>query len=243
MAKDNGWIKLYRSTLENPIVCKDTEFFAIWCYLLLNATHQETPTIFNGIKTILKPGQLIIGRKAISNHFGGKSTLSESKVQRVLKTLEIEHQIEQQTSNKNRLITVLNWELYQDVEQQTEQRVNNKRTTTEQRVNTHKNVKNERMKEEVLKRSAETTRPTLQMLIDFCKEKNYVMDPQQFFNYEEAKGWKVGNQPMKDWKAACNNWELREKKFIEERKKNGYTKLDKPDVTVDWLKDYQEQQS
>lgn len=93
-----------------------------------------------------------------------------------------------------------------------------------------------------IKKSETFSRPTLQMIIDFCKEKNYVMDPQQFFNYEEAKGWKVGNQPMKDWKAACNNWELREKKFMEERKKNGYTKLDKPDVTVDWLKDYQEQQ-
>ena len=30
---DNGWVKLYRSVLKNPIVCKDTEHFAIWSYL------------------------------------------------------------------------------------------------------------------------------------------------------------------------------------------------------------------
>ena len=239
MAKDNGWIKLYRSTLENPIVCKDTEFFAIWCYLLLNATHQETPTIFNGIKTILKPGQLIIGRKAISNHFGGKSTLSESKVQRVLKTLEIEHQIEQQTSNKNRLITVLNWELYQDVEQQ-----------TEQRVNTNKNVKNERIKEEILKRSVETTHPTLQDIIDFISKKRvlvdgtqvpFVTDPEVYFNKRASVGWITnGNLEIQDWRADLIAWEIREQEYKAEReiKKSGNGKIDKPEVKIDWLDQY-----
>jgi hypothetical protein len=55
--------------------------------------------------------------------------------------------IEQQTTNKNRLITVLNWGSYQISEQVIEQQVNNNRTTSEQQVNTSKELKNLRTKE------------------------------------------------------------------------------------------------
>jgi hypothetical protein len=134
----NGYIKIYRKILDNPIVCKDSDYFAVWMYLLLNATHKEYDTIFKGKRITLKKGQLIVGRISLSNQF----STSESKVQRILKTFENEQQIEQQTCNKNRLITITNWELYQDIEQQNEQQVNNKRTTSEQQVNTNKNDKN-----------------------------------------------------------------------------------------------------
>lgn len=135
-----GYIKLYRQILDNPIVCKDGECFAIWCYLLLNATHTEYDTIFKGKRITLIPGQLITGRKSIAQ----KLKVDESKVQRFLKLLEIEQQIEQQKSNKNRLITIINWNKYQENEQQIEQQVNNKRTTSEQQVNTNNNDKNEK---------------------------------------------------------------------------------------------------
>lgn len=134
----DGWIKLHRKTLDNPVVCKDSDHLAVWMYLLMNATHKEYPAIFAGKKIMLQPGQLITGRIAISEKFN----IHESKVQRILKKFEIEHQIEQQTNNKKRLISILSWSDYQDSEQQNEQPVNNQRTTTEQPVNTNKNVKN-----------------------------------------------------------------------------------------------------
>ena len=31
-------------------------------------------------------------------------------------------------------------------------------------------------------------------------------EAQKFFNYYESNGWKVGKNPMKNWKAAANNW-------------------------------------
>ena len=135
-----GWVKIHRKLLDNPIVCKDSDTLAIWLYLLLNATHQEYDVLFKRKRITLKEGELITGRKSIAE----KLKISESKVQRVLKMLEIEHQIEQQASSRNRLITILNWEKYQNTEHQIEQQVNNKRTTTEQQVNTNKNVKNDK---------------------------------------------------------------------------------------------------
>jgi hypothetical protein len=142
----NGYVKLYRKLLDNPIICKDSDHLAIWVYLLLNATHDNIDMLFNGKRITLYPGQLITGRKSISSELN----ISESKVHRVIKTFESEQQIEQQISNKNRLITVLNWSSYQSSEQQNEQQVNNNRTTSEQQVNTNKNdknVKNDKNKE------------------------------------------------------------------------------------------------
>ena len=133
-----GWIKLHRKILENPIICKDSDYLSVWMYLLLNATHKEMPALFKGEKIILKPGQLITGRKSIAN----KLKISESKIYRIINEYKSEHQIEQQTSNKNSLITILNWNRYQQYEQQNETQMNNKRTATEQQVNTNKNDKN-----------------------------------------------------------------------------------------------------
>lgn len=134
----NGWIKLHRKMLDNPIIMKDAGHLAVWMYLLLNATHAEYPALFKGEKIMLKPGQLITGRKSIAETL----SVDESKVTRILNAFENEHQIEQQTSNKNRLITVVNWDFYQCNEQQNELQVNNNRTTSEQQVNTNKNNKN-----------------------------------------------------------------------------------------------------
>ena len=137
--KNKGWVKLYRQTLDNPIITKSMAHFVVWNVLLLKATSKPHKEVFNGEPIILQPGQLIIGRKQIAELF---SDLSESKVQRILKTFEIEQQIEQQTCSKNRLITLKNWKRFQKSEQQIEQQLNNKRTTTEQQLNTYKNRKN-----------------------------------------------------------------------------------------------------
>jgi hypothetical protein len=134
-----GWIKLHRKMLDNPIVCKDAETIAIWIYLLLNATHKEVSAVFKGEKIDLQPGQLITGRKSMAS----KLKITESKIQRTLNCFESEHQIKQQTSNQNRLITILRWNEYQSGELHFEHQMNNERTTDEQPVNTNKNVKND----------------------------------------------------------------------------------------------------
>lgn len=135
-----GWIKLHRSLLDNPVVCKDSDYMTVWIYILLNATHKKHNVIFNKEKISLMPGQLLTGRKSISE----KLNMSESKVQRILKSFENEQQIEQQMSNQNRLISIVKWSEYQDSEQRNEQQVNNERTASEQPVNTNKNEKKEK---------------------------------------------------------------------------------------------------
>ncbi len=149
-----GWIKIHRKILENPIISKDSDYLAVWIYLLVNATHKEIPALFKGKKITLKEGQLITGRKSISS----KLKISESKIYRIINEFKSEQQIEQQTSNKSSLITILNWNRYQQTEQQIETQMNNKWTTSEQQVNTNKNVKNDKnVKNNIISASEEAS--------------------------------------------------------------------------------------
>lgn len=50
-----GWVKLHRKLLDNPIVCKDSDHLAVWIYLMLNATHKEYDVLFNNKRITLKP--------------------------------------------------------------------------------------------------------------------------------------------------------------------------------------------
>ena len=63
---NNGFIKLHRKILENPIIMKDADYLALWIYLLLEAIHKENDKIFKGKRITLKAGQLITGRNVIS---------------------------------------------------------------------------------------------------------------------------------------------------------------------------------
>ena len=50
-------------------------------------------------------------------------------------------------------------------------------------------------------------KPTLDEIKAYCRERGNKVDPERFLAYYESNGWKVGKNPMKDWRAAVRNWE------------------------------------
>ena len=54
-------------------------------------------------------------------------------------------------------------------------------------------------------------RPSLEEVQDYINEKGYSVNAEQFIDYYESNGWKVGKNSMKDWKAAVRTWEARNK--------------------------------
>ena len=67
-------------------------------------------------------------------------------------------------------------------------------------------------------------KPTIIEIKDYCLERNNNIDANSFFDFYESKGWMVGKNKMKDWKAAVRTWELRENKS--KYKKTVKSKLD-----------------
>lgn len=54
-------------------------------------------------------------------------------------------------------------------------------------------------------------KPFLKDVIEYCQERKNFVNAEKWFAYYEANGWKVGKNPMKDWKAAVRTWENNEK--------------------------------
>ncbi len=48
--------------------------------------------------------------------------------------------------------------------------------------------------------------PSVEQVACFCKQQGLQIDPEYFVNYYAARGWYLGNAPMKDWKAAAKAW-------------------------------------
>ena len=59
------------------------------------------------------------------------------------------------------------------------------------------------------KKSNKFIPPTIDEVDSYCKERKNGMNPETFYDFYESKGWMVGKNPMKDWKAAVRNWERR----------------------------------
>ncbi len=48
--------------------------------------------------------------------------------------------------------------------------------------------------------------PSVDDVKAYCKEQGYCIDADRFIDYYQANGWRVGKNPMKDWKATVRNW-------------------------------------
>ena len=62
-------------------------------------------------------------------------------------------------------------------------------------------------KREARKRSST---PSVNEVREYCFERGNGVDAETFVDFYASKGWKVGNAPMKDWKAAVRTWEKRD---------------------------------
>lgn len=79
------------------------------------------------------------------------------------------------------------------------------------------------------------TPPTLEEVREYCNERHNSVDPERFIDFYASKGWMVGKNKMKDWKACIRTWEQRSKteaKPIEEdensrARKEKYAELEK----------------
>lgn len=127
---------LHRKMLDDPIIQRP-KYCHLWVVLLLKAAHKKSDFIWDNQRQTLLPGQLVTGRKKLSQETG----IPESTVERILKYLESEHQIGQQTTPKFRVITIKNWEKYQGP-RKSGQQTDNKRTTDGQQMDTYNNDNN-----------------------------------------------------------------------------------------------------
>jgi hypothetical protein len=61
------------------------------------------------------------------------------------------------------------------------------------------------------KRAKNFVPPTIIEVIGYCNERDNFVDAEKFINFYDSKGWMIGKNKMKDWKAAVRTWEQKSK--------------------------------
>lgn len=67
------------------------------------------------------------------------------------------------------------------------------------------------------RKTVKFVKPTIEEIRAYTTAKHYTFDAEAFFAYYESNGWKVGRNPMKDWRMACTTWQKKQN----ERNNNG----------------------
>ena len=89
----NGFVKLYRKLLENPIFQKPN-VLVIFIYCLLKANYTRKEIIWNGKTMVIERGSFITGRTKIAQDTG----FSEQKVRTAFTALELQGMVKKSTT-------------------------------------------------------------------------------------------------------------------------------------------------
>jgi|GEM_PF-3427938 len=177
----------------------------LFVHLILRAGHE--PSSWRGVA--LERGQLVIGRKALSEETG----IPEHQIRTCLKNLTLTKEITIKPASKYSIATICNYDTYQfggEHSHQVNSQQINHQSTTNKKENNKKNKKESR----------KIIPPKVEMVSQYCDENSIEIDIDQYFDYYESVGWFVGKTKMKDWQASIRNWERNSK--IPIRRKAGH---------------------
>lgn len=85
--------------------------------------------------------------------------------------------------------------------------------------------------ESAQKKTTKFIPPSVEEVADYCFERGNTVNPETFVDFYSAKGWMLGKNKMKDWKAAVRTWERKEKEQPNRPQKSNYVDSIKNRVT------------
>ena len=183
MTNQQGWIKLHRQILEWEWY-SDNNCFRLFLHLILKANHKEKR--FKGIE--LKVGSIVTSRDLLARETG----LSSQQIRTALTKLISTNEITSVTSSQGTIIQIVSYEKYQVATNE----ITNEQPTNNQQATTNNNVNKEK----------KFIPPTFNDVLEYCMQNNLDVDGVKFINFYESKGWMVGKNKMKNWKAAIQTW-------------------------------------
>lgn len=195
-----GWIKLYKQVQDN-VLWQDKPFSKgqAWIDLLLMANYADGEMLSKGTIVQIRRGQVFRTQKHLSERWGW----SIKKVRGFLLLLEKQKMATVEGIAQGMLITIEKYEFFQCQ--------GHEEGTVEGRNRATQGRQNKKNKEE-----KQFTPPSVEEVQQYCTERGNAVDPEAFVAHYTSKGWMVGKNKMKDWKAAVVTWER--KQHIDEKK-------------------------
>ena len=213
------WIKI-NTEITNHWIFQNAEYFKWWFDLLSMASWKDNKVMHDAHLLTLDRGQIIASVSFLSERW----KRSKPTIIRFLKLLENEHMITRTLLYRQTpIVTICNYDKYHtQVDTQVDTIVD---TQVDTQVDTivdtnieyieyiEYNRKNriEIKKENLEKEKKKFKIPTIEEVRQYCEERKNGIDAETFWNFYQSKGWKVGKEPMKDWKACVRTWENKRK--------------------------------
>lgn len=193
----DGFIKLYKR-IESWQWYKDSNTKSLFIDLLLDANYEDSKIGFQ----IIKRGQCLTSLKRMHERTG----LTYQQIRTSLDKLQKSEEINKQITNRYSIITINKYNDYQEPNKQvTNKQQTNNNIKEYKEYQEEKEYIKESISKDILKKSF--LKPTLQEIKNYCNERNNDVDAERFYNFYESKGWMVGKNKMKDWKACVRTWE------------------------------------
>lgn len=202
-----GWISIHRELQDNWLwKDKPFSFGQAWIDLLLLANHEDTKIPYKGEIIVCEKGTVNRSISSLANRWGW----SRDKARRFLTLLVDDEMCVVKATTNRTTITIVNYSKFQDMVA-TNNATNNatNRQRVMQRADTNNNDNNENNKEIVTKVTTKKVfeKPTVEEVRAYCRERNNGINADSFVDFYESKGWLIGKNKMKDWKAAVRTWE------------------------------------
>lgn len=153
-----GWIKLHRELMDKPIWESSTpEQKVILITLLMMANHAEREWEFQGEKYKAQPGQFVTSLPSIAKKAG--NGISIQNVRTALNRFEKYDFLTCTSTNKNRLVTIVNWGFYQQTEDDLTGKLTGNQQATNRQLTANKNVRKKEGKKDSHKQVYDDTSP------------------------------------------------------------------------------------
>lgn len=134
-----GWISLHRSIEKHWLYEEKRKFsrFEAWVDLLLMVNHSDNKTMIDGKLVTVKRGQRITSLRKL----GDRWNWSLTKVDAFLKLLEEDKMIVLKKDTKKTLVTIVNYDIYQNNDLEKRHRKDSEKTVKEHRKDSEKTQK------------------------------------------------------------------------------------------------------
>ena len=194
----SGWIKIHRCISNHWLYTEKRCFskFEAWIDILMTVNFADAQVLIKGKLYQVKRGQSILSMDSWANRWNW----DKSKVRRFFDLLQKDSMITIKTDTITTQLTVCNYESYQDERHTDKPQTKRKQNTYETQTTLIKEEIEEQEEQE--EKSKVFKAPTLEEL----KNEFPNLDAQRFHDFYSSKGWMVGKNKMKDWRAAARNW-------------------------------------
>lgn len=150
-----GWVKVHRELMDKPIWKTSTaEQKVVLITLLMMADHKENEWEFKGEKFKTKPGQFITSLKSIRENAG--EDISIQNIRTALTRFTKYEFLTSESTNKNRLVTIVNWDFYHQKDKDLTSKLTSSQQATNKQLTTNKNVRTK----EVIKNNSQKAMPS-----------------------------------------------------------------------------------